>query len=113
MLNLSTHSIINSRDITWLNKTYGEWKNNKTTISTAEDDTIELPTNTDKVKLTTNVTKNSEDEGNELDKKVFRAMRELESSFNPQATKVVGDYNHGREITLDQVNLALFSTDIV
>jgi hypothetical protein len=26
---------------------------------------------------------------------------------------VVEDYNHGREITLDQVNLALFSTDIV
>jgi hypothetical protein len=44
MLNLTTNSIINSRDITWLNKTYGECKNNKTTISTAEDDTIELLT---------------------------------------------------------------------
>jgi hypothetical protein len=28
MLNLTTNSIINSRDIIWLNKTYGEWKNN-------------------------------------------------------------------------------------
>jgi hypothetical protein len=26
---------------------------------------------------------------------------------------VVEDYNHGREITLDQVNLSLFSTEIV
>jgi hypothetical protein len=26
---------------------------------------------------------------------------------------VVENYNHGREITLDQVNLALFSTEII
>jgi hypothetical protein len=26
---------------------------------------------------------------------------------------VVESYNHGREMTLDQVNLALFSTDII
>jgi multimeric flavodoxin WrbA len=40
-------------------------------------------------------------------------MRKLESWFNPQATKAVGNYNHGREITLDQVNLTLFSTEII
>jgi hypothetical protein len=96
-----------------LNKTYGEWKNNNTTISTVEDDTIELPTSIDKRKLTTNATKDTEDEVNELDKKVFRAMKKLESWFNPQATKVVEDYNHGSEITLDQVNLDLFSTEII
>jgi hypothetical protein len=83
-----------------------------TTISTAEDDTIELPTSIDKMKLTTNATKDTEDEGNDSDKKVFRAMRKWESWFNPQATKVLESYNHGREITLDQVNLALFSTEI-
>jgi hypothetical protein len=96
-----------------LNKTYGEWKSNNTTISTVEDDTIELPTSIDKRKLTTNATKDTEDEVNELDKKVLRAMKKLESWFNPQATKVVEDYNHGREITLDQVNLDLFSTEII
>jgi hypothetical protein len=37
----------------------------------------------------------------------------LKTWFNPQATKVVEDYNHGREMTSDQVNLALFSTKIV
>jgi hypothetical protein len=40
-------------------------------------------------------------------------MRKLESSFNPEATKAVENYNHGREMTLDQVNLALFSTFII
>jgi hypothetical protein len=94
-----------------LNKTYGEWKNNKTTISTAEDDTIELPTGIDKRKITTNAKKDNENEGNDLDKKVYRAMRKFESWFSPQATKAVEDYNHGREMTLDQVNLALFSSD--
>jgi hypothetical protein len=113
MLNLTTNSIINSRDIIWLNKTYGEWNNNKTTISTADDDTIELPTGIDKRKLTANKTKDTELEGNKLDKIAFRAMRKLESWFNPQATKVVENYNHGREMILDQVNLALFSTGIV
>jgi hypothetical protein len=113
MLNLTTHSIINSQDIICFNKTYGEWKNNKSTISTAEDDTIEILTGVIKRKLTTNAIKNSEVEGNELDKKVFRAMRKLENWFNSQATKAVEDYNHRREITLDQVNLALFSTEII
>jgi tRNA A37 threonylcarbamoyladenosine biosynthesis protein TsaE len=91
MLNLTTNSIINSRDAIWLKKTCVEWKKNQTTISTAEDDTIELPTGIDKRKLITNETKDNEDEGNELDKKVFRAMRKLESWFNSQATKAVGD----------------------
>jgi hypothetical protein len=60
MLNLTTNSIINSHDIIWLNKTYREWKKNKTTNSTAGDDTIELPTGIDKIKLTTNTTKDTE-----------------------------------------------------
>jgi hypothetical protein len=57
MLNLTTISIINSRDTIWLNKTYGDWKNNKTTISNVDNDILELPTGFDKVKLTENATK--------------------------------------------------------
>jgi hypothetical protein len=78
-----------------------------------EDDTIELPIGVDKIKLTENATKETEDESKKSDKKVFRTMRKLESWFNPEATKVVENYNNGREKTLDQVNLALFSTIIV
>jgi hypothetical protein len=104
---------LTSKFIIWLNKTYGEWKNNKATISTAEDDTIELLTGIEKKKLITNPTKDNEEEGNDLDKKIFRAMRKSESWFNPQATKEVEDYNHGREMKLDQVNSALFSTEMI
>jgi hypothetical protein len=108
MLNLTTNSKINSQDIICLNKTYREWKDNKATISNVKDDTIELPTGVDKIKLTENATKETEDESNKSDKKVFRAMRKLESWFNPEATKAVENYNHGREMTLDQVDLAFF-----
>jgi hypothetical protein len=62
MLNLTTNSIINSRDIIWLNKTYREWKDNKAIIHNVEDDTIELPTGADKIKLTEKATKETEDE---------------------------------------------------
>jgi hypothetical protein len=106
MLNLTTNSIINSRDIIWLNKTYREWKDSKVTISNVEDDTIELLTGVDKIKLTKNVTKETEDESNKFDKKVFRAMRKLESWFKPEATRAIENYNHGRKMALDQVNLA-------
>jgi hypothetical protein len=40
-------------------------------------------------------------------------MRKLESWFNPEATKAVEDYSHGREMTLDQVNLSLLSTVVI
>jgi hypothetical protein len=72
-----------------------------------------LLTGIDKEKSTTNATKDTKDEGIELDKKVFREMRKSESWFNPQATRALEDYNHGRQITLDQANLALFSADFV
>jgi hypothetical protein len=72
-----------------------------------------LLTGIEKDKLTENATMDSEDERNNSDKKVFRAMRKSENWFNPQATKAVEDYNHGRKMTLDQVNLALFPTEII
>jgi hypothetical protein len=65
MHNLTTNAIINSQDIIWLNKTYREWKDNKATISNVEDDTIDLQTGVDKIKLTENATKETEDESNE------------------------------------------------
>jgi hypothetical protein len=37
----------------------------------------------------------------------------LENSFNPDAAKLVGQIEHGREILLDQVNLALFSGMVI
>jgi hypothetical protein len=104
MLNLTTSSIINSRNIIRLNKIYKEWKNAKTIISAFEEETMELPTGISKMKLTTNASKDTEDESNKLDMKVFRAMKKLESRFTSQPNRAVEDYNYEREITSDQVN---------
>jgi hypothetical protein len=69
--------------ISWIRKflelCYRGRKDNKATISNIEDETIELPTGVDKIKLTENATKETEGESNKLDKKAFRAMRKLES----------------------------------
>jgi hypothetical protein len=45
LLNLNTHRVIMSRDVTWINKTYGEWKGltkEEISIYTDEDDEIEI-----------------------------------------------------------------------
>jgi hypothetical protein len=54
----------------------------------------------------------NEDESNKS-KKVFRDMKKLDSWFNPKVTRAVEDYNHEVEITLNQINLALFSTEFI
>jgi Reverse transcriptase (RNA-dependent DNA polymerase) len=49
-------------------------------------------------------------DGDELKRiKLYKQMRRLESSFNPDATQVVKQFEQGREILLDQANVALFT----
>jgi hypothetical protein len=45
--------------------------------------------------------------------KLYRQLRQLESSFNPEPAKLVEQIRQGREILLDQVNLALFSGMVI
>jgi hypothetical protein len=35
-------------------------------------------------------------------------MRQLESSFNPEASKIVDEFEQGREIHLGYANIAMF-----
>jgi hypothetical protein len=50
----------------------------------------------------------------ELKKKnVYRAMRLLESSFNPEAFIVLQNIDQGREIVIEQANIALFSGIVI
>jgi hypothetical protein len=116
MLNLETKAIIHSRDIIWLHKMHKDWKKDKSTnIASNEDDPIELPigmrTKKDKDKVTK--VEITTDERNDKNSKVFREMKKLKIWFNPQAKQAVNDFKEGREISLDQVNLALFTTATV
>jgi hypothetical protein len=40
-------------------------------------------------------------------------MRQLESSFNPDATQSVEQFEQGREILFDQANVALYSRSAI
>jgi hypothetical protein len=42
-------------------------------------------------------------------KKIYREIRLLESSFNPEASTVLQNIEQGREIVLKQANIAFFS----
>jgi hypothetical protein len=46
-------------------------------------------------------------------KKVYRAMRLLESSFNPVASTMLQNIEQGREIILEQANFAVFSVVVI
>jgi hypothetical protein len=46
-------------------------------------------------------------------KKVYRAMRLLESSFNPDASTMLQNIEQGREILLEQANVAFFSGIVI
>jgi hypothetical protein len=46
-------------------------------------------------------------------KKVYRAMRLLERSFNPEASTMLQNIEQGREILLEQANVALGVSGIV
>jgi hypothetical protein len=100
MPKMTTNSIIYSRDIIWLNKMYNEWENIKSKTFNKEEEAMKLPTGMEK----TNLTKVIQDRSSKTEKKVFRAIKTLDSWFNPQALRAIDDYNHGSEISLEQVN---------
>jgi len=45
--------------------------------------------------------------------KVCRSLRQLESSFNPEASKIIDNLEQGRDILLDSVNLAFICGNVM
>ena len=75
-----------------------------------EGDVVEFSTSKE-VMGTDRVTTNNEVvERNDTNDKEFREMKKLDCLFNPQGTKTIEDYNRGRDVSLEQVNMALFGT---
>jgi hypothetical protein len=114
MLNLSTNSIILSCNIIWLKKSYKDWTSTKqSTFYEEQDNEVELPTGLKGLENNKSIDKLVDGEENKSGTKVYRTLKKLESSFSPQANKAIGNYNHGREISLEQVNLALSTTNVI
>jgi hypothetical protein len=114
MLNIETKKIINSRDIIWMNTFYKNWRDQKDKKKSEvddDDDAVEP-----KIQAA-NKTQMEVQEDKILDEqkraKVYRNLRQLESSFNPEAAKIVERIEQGREILLDHANFAFFGAGTV
>jgi hypothetical protein len=100
MLNLETNAIIESRDIIWLKTMHVDWLKFKSTTNLEEEDVLELPTGNESNKVEEEAT-NIDVYKKKTNERIFREMRKLESWFNPQTTKIVNEFDCGREIVLD------------
>jgi hypothetical protein len=114
MLNIETKKIINSRDIIWINKVHKDWKDqkdNKKSEVDNDDDTVES-----KIQAA-NKTQVEFQEEKVLDEqkraKFYRNLRQLESSFNPEAAKIVERIEKGREILIDHANFVFIGVGTV
>jgi hypothetical protein len=85
---------------------------NKSTTNLEEEDVLELPKGNESNKVEEEATNVDVYKKQKTNEKIVREMRKLESWFNPQATKIVDGFDRGREIVLEQVNLALLTTSL-
>jgi hypothetical protein len=91
MLNLDTKRIIQSCDIIWLNEAYHDWIDRKALQKKEtydEDDDVIANSKIQEVKDGQDNLSNVQDQDELKKKKIYRAMRLLESSFNPEASTV-------------------------
>jgi hypothetical protein len=111
MLNLDSKRIINSRDIIWLGRNFKTWSKLMVSPEKLEDDDDDFI-----VKRTENPVVSSDASSNQepalkdrTKEKLYRQLKRLESSYNPEASTLLKNIEQGREILLDQANIALFN----
>jgi hypothetical protein len=118
MFNLETKGIVTSRDVIWLKKTFGEWEKK---VQFA-DNTDDLDDTSDEDKEEQGAGRDQPDaekernncEATQVNPKVMKEMRRLQSWFNPSAFMIVNDSLNkqaGRELIMDQADWALSTVD--
>jgi hypothetical protein len=78
-----------------------------------EDDDVIAISKTQEVNIVQDKVSGVQDHDELKKKKIYREMRLLESSFNPEASKLLQNIGQGREILLEQANVALFSGIVI
>jgi hypothetical protein len=109
MLNAKTRRIINSRDVTWLGKSFKNWSSThpQSEKDNIDDDLVDLIIKPVERSQVNNEIQPEIKESTKI--KLYRQLKRLESSFNPEASKLIKNIEQRREIQLDQANFALFS----
>lgn len=113
MLNLDSKRIIHSRDIIWLERNFKTWSKSKISTEKLElddDDNDFMVKPTENPVVNSDISPNQQSALNERTKeKVYRQLKQLESSYNPEASTLIKNIEQGREILLDQASIALFN----
>jgi Reverse transcriptase (RNA-dependent DNA polymerase) len=115
MLNLETDYIINLRDIKWIKMYHKDWIRQKDQVphylSDDEDGSMIFHKSKERNVPESEVSSTPQNVKDTTTVQLYCQMKQLESSFNPEASKIIDDLEQGREILLDQVNLALFGVN--
>jgi len=109
---LEAEKIIHSRDIVWLNRSVAK----RFSSQSISKDESGYEDNEDFIesikKLDHECSANVIDESKRKEiasNKVYQQRKILESSFNPEASKLINDIEQGRDIFLDQMNVSMLS----
>jgi hypothetical protein len=107
LLNPKTKSIIKSRDLVCLNKSYGAWIKSKYDTSVSDDSDSEIDTLKNKIETEKPFNDAPNDEKNERAARALRQTSNIKSWFNPNPTKFIENSDSGRALVLEKADIAL------
>jgi hypothetical protein len=112
MLNFDSKLIVNLRDIKWLNLYHTDWIAKKIPVADHinndyDDNDIIIQRETNDV-LDSSINFSYQADKPSVDVKIYRQMKQIESSFNPKASKIVDEFEQGREVHLGYASIAVF-----
>ena len=115
IFNIKTKQIIKSRDLVWLNLSYGNWKSKNNNQQPADDDDT-----SDTEALEEDASDLAEAEDATLDEaqirkqnKALKQISKLKSWFNPDPSKFLEMQNSGREMIVETADFAFNMVDLV
>jgi hypothetical protein len=111
MLKLDSKRIIHSRDIIWLGRNFKIWFKLKVSTERLEDDDDDfIVRHIENPVVSSDASSKQQPALNDRTKqKVYRQLKRLQSTYNPEASTLIKNIEQGREILLDQANIALFN----
>ena len=115
IFNIKTKQIIKSRDLIWLNLSYGNWKS-KINIQQPpdDDDTSDTETTDEDTTALTETEDATLDEAQiRKQNKALKEISRLKSWFNPDPSKFLEMQNSGREMIVETADFAFNTVDLV
>jgi len=111
LLNPETNQIINSRDIIWLNKTYGQWMKSKDSLEKVEDDSsdseLDIVATKEKMEAPAKMDETAKNA------KVLKEISKLKSWFNPDPSRFIEEKDSGRDLIVEKADVALNAVELV